>query len=205
MRKLISMIGSVFVGGALLAAMVLAAPFAGAQEGTPESAFPEGDGELRAEVHAYPAHIHSGTCDELGDVVYPIEDLRAVGAISVPDVTPELEFSSTPEASDLIGPQNIAAHSSTEVDVSLEDLLAGEYAINVHASAENIDVYVACGEITGTAEDGELIVELNEVETSGYEGLVELSDLEATTTFVNAVIYPDNPPSGTAIEATPAD
>lgn len=29
---------------------------------------------------AHPAHIHNGTCDQLGDVVYPLNDLVPPGA-----------------------------------------------------------------------------------------------------------------------------
>ena len=34
--------------------------------------------------------------------------------------------------------------------MSLDDLLAGDYAINVHESAENIGEYIACGDIGGS-------------------------------------------------------
>lgn len=37
--------------------------------------------------------------------------------------------------------------SETVVPVSLDDLLKGKYAINVHKSAKEIAVYVACGNI----------------------------------------------------------
>ncbi len=37
--------------------------------------------------------------------------------------------------------------SETVVPVSLEDLLKGKYAINVHESSRDIAVYVACGNI----------------------------------------------------------
>lgn len=37
--------------------------------------------------------------------------------------------------------------SETVVDVPLTDLLAGQFAINVHKSQQEISTYVACGEI----------------------------------------------------------
>lgn len=205
MSRLIFVPGAFIAAFTLLVGMLAAAPFTSAQEGTPDAPPPEGGGEVRAEIEAHPAHIHSGTCEELGDIVYPLEDLRAVAAIPITDATPPPVYAGGADAEDLMGPQGIAAHSSTEVDVALDDLLEGDYAINVHASAENLDTYLACGEITGSVEDGELFVELNEVGTSGFEGVAELTNLEDTTTFVNAVIFPDNPPSGTPLEATPAD
>ena len=67
----------------------------------------------------HPAHIHEGTCNELApNPEYPLEDVDKDG------------FS-----------------ESTVEDVTLDDLLDGEYAINVHLSEEEIGVYVACGNI----------------------------------------------------------
>ncbi len=74
----------------------------------------------------HPAHIHSGTCAQLGDVVYPLTDVDASG------------------------------ESVTVVDVSLADLqTTGPYAINIHLSADEIGTYVACGDIPQTAAGGE--------------------------------------------------
>jgi hypothetical protein len=38
--------------------------------------------------------------------------------------------------------------SETTVDISVEDLQSGEYAINAHASEEDVETYVACGDIS---------------------------------------------------------
>lgn len=64
-----------------------------------------------------PAHIHSGSCAELGDVVHALAD--------VTDGT-----------------------SETSVPASVADL-QGDFAINVHESADAIQNYVACGDIGG--------------------------------------------------------
>ena len=91
-----------------------------------------GDGSTTVDIlvdgatGGHPAHIHSGTCAELGDVVYPLTDLDASGA------------------------------SVTIVEVPLADLLAsGPYAINIHLSADEIGTYVACGDIPVEAAGGE--------------------------------------------------
>jgi hypothetical protein len=66
-----------------------------------------------------PAHIHEGTCAELN---------------------PEPAFPLT----------NVMGGSSeTDVEIGLDDLLGGatSYAINVHKSEAEADVYVACGDI----------------------------------------------------------
>lgn len=169
---------------------LLALPGAGAQ-GTPEA----GDGE-----HVHPAHIHSGTCQELGDVVFPLEDVTAgnVGAAPVasPDVmgtpmaegTAEVGMSGTPMAgSDMQG--EIVAMSTTDVEAALDDILGAEHAINVHESAENIGNYIACGDITGEATDGMLVIQLEELNDSGYTGEATLTDNGDGTTTVTVVLY----------------
>jgi CHRD domain-containing protein len=65
-----------------------------------------------------PAHIHEGTCD----------DLNPQPAYPLQDV--------------------VDGSSETDVDISLDDLTLSSYAVNVHESAEAVDVYVACGDIT---------------------------------------------------------
>ncbi|HEY7032485.1 MAG TPA: cupredoxin domain-containing protein [Thermomicrobiales bacterium] len=73
---------------------------------------------LQGATGGHPAHIHNGTCTDLDpNPKYPLETVDANG------------------------------HSQTTIDVSLADLLASPFAINVHKSAEEIGIYVACGEI----------------------------------------------------------
>ena len=74
-------------------------------------------------AESHPAHIHAGSCDQLGDVVIPLTN------VELP--TGDMKGAETAH------PVTI---SNTEVDMSLDDLLAGDYAINVHESAENIGV-----------------------------------------------------------------
>lgn len=68
-----------------------------------------------------PAHIHAGTCAKLGDVYKPLN--------------------------------NVVNGSSTKVvqGVTIDQLLAGTYAINVHESTANLGKYVACGNIVKSA------------------------------------------------------
>ena len=65
-----------------------------------------------------PAHIHPGTCVEL--VPQPKYALQSV----------------------------IAGRSSTAVAASLEELLSGGQALNLHLSNEQMDVYSACGDLS---------------------------------------------------------
>ncbi len=65
-----------------------------------------------------PVHIHKGTCDHLDPKpVYPLKTI-------------------------------INGRSETKVmGVSLSDLLAGTYAINIHKSTTDLKDYVACGDL----------------------------------------------------------
>jgi hypothetical protein len=156
MNQVVRVLGRSFRLGAVIAfaALALLVPASVAQ--TPVS-------EAGTEVEAHPAHIHSGTCDQLGDVVIPLED------VAVPaDATHE-------------GAE--AAHdvkiSQTHVDMPLQEIIDGGYAINVHLSAEEIDVYIACGDIGGyvitdPAGRTELFVGLRELNDSGHTGVARL-------------------------------
>jgi hypothetical protein len=66
-----------------------------------------------------PAHIHNGTCANL-------DPAPAFGLPNVED-----------------------GSSEATVDVALDELTSGEYAVNVHKSNDEADVYVSCGDITG--------------------------------------------------------
>jgi hypothetical protein len=91
----------------------------------------ETDGETTVEIEldgtpedgVHPVHIHAGTCDDLGDVVFPLEDV-------------------------------VEGTSESTVEASIDDIMAAEHAINVHLSEDEMDVYVACGNIgTGDEDD----------------------------------------------------
>lgn len=66
---------------------------------------------------ARPNHIHTGTCDNLGGVEYPLTD--------------------------------VMDQATTVVDVDLNTLLEGDFAVNVHKSADEIGTFIACGNIEG--------------------------------------------------------
>lgn len=71
-----------------------------------------------APATAQPAHIHTGTCSTLGGVVYPLTSVTG------------------------------GKSTTTVKGVTIAALLAKPNAINVHQSAENLQKYVACGNIT---------------------------------------------------------
>ncbi len=158
----------------LVLAMLVGGPGIGAQ-GTPEAL---GDGDVGP---PRPAHIHSGTCDDLGDIVYPLNDLAPVSPFATPGaVLP------SPEAEVRVA----VPESETVVDASLEELLAEPHAINVHESAENIETYIACGNITGSADEGQVVVQLEELNDSGYAGFASLIANDDGTTTVRVELVP---------------
>ena len=155
-------------------------------------------------THQHPAHIHTGTCETLGDVVFPLNDLTAPDMMGTPmagmDATPMMGMTSTPMA----GMGEVVARSTTTVEASLEDILAAEHAINVHLSAEEIEVYIACGEITGTADGGQLQIELQGLNESGFQGMATLMDAGDGTTTVDVMLMHTEGGMMATPEATPS-
>jgi len=150
----------------------------------------------------HPAHIHSGTCAELGDVVFPLNNLTSGGAMATPEGGMEM---GTPADSSMMSHEHEgeeSASSTTDVEASLDDIIAGGHAINVHESVENIQNYIACGEVTGTPTDGVLEIQLGELNESGYYGTATLTDNGDGTTTVEVEVEKEHG-EGTP-EASPA-
>jgi hypothetical protein len=118
------------------------------------------------EAESHPAHIHSGTCDQLGDVVYPLAD------VTYP----------TGEQMGAAGGHEVKISEMNHVDAPLQEIIDGGHAINVHLSAEEIGTYIACGNIAGVVherENGEgmeLDIALAELNDSGHVGIAWLGD-----------------------------
>lgn len=154
----------------------------------------------------HPAHIHSGTCSALGDVVYPLTDVSTGGMMGTPMAgetmgTPAtLETTPSPTADSMMtgtpmgSPTAMGTEMSvTTVKASLTDLAAGKYAINVHESAANIGNYIACGNIEGTANaNKDLTVQLDTLNNSGYSGTAMLHDNgDGSTTVTIQLMHKD--------------
>ena len=167
----------------VLLAVLLAAPLAfgrgaaGAQDATPEaSPTPEG---------GRPAHIHSGSCADLGDVVAPLTNVAA----------PEGEA---------VG--NDADASAVETSVSsvpltLEQILAEDHAVNVHLSTEEIGTYVACGDIGGVLDaTGSLSIGLRELNGSGLSGVAFLTPGADGVSTAVSVFLAEDLDEGAALE-----
>jgi hypothetical protein len=156
-----------------------------------------------AAAAGHPAHIHEGTCDTLNPApAYPLEDVRL----------PE-DGLTTPAPMGRMAQRHEVETSSTVIPVRLDDLLAAPHAINVHQSAQQIDVYVACGEIAGVvrphfriAAPEALVIPLREQSDSGYAGMAWLqpnTDETIVTIFLAQGLMGRGPMGGRAVE-TPA-
>ncbi len=115
------------------------------------SATPPDQGEP-AETASHPAHIHSGACAELGDVVFPLNNVTATTDGATPVASPH-GMAASPAAGAIgtlvVGGGQIVAQSTTKVEAPLDDILAAEHAINVHETEQTIQNYIACGYIPG--------------------------------------------------------
>lgn len=128
----------------------------------------------------HPAHIHAGTCDQLGDVVFPLVD-----------VSPAALVDGTSMAGERVGAADAipVQISGTTVPASLADILAAPHAINIHESAENIGNYIACGNIGGTMiATASLAIGLGELNDSGYSGIATLVDNGNGSTSVSVYL-----------------
>ncbi len=139
-------------GAALVFGMVaLSGSAVLAQDATPEAV---------AASSPRPVHIHTGNCDELGEVVVPLTDLTA-------------------PTGDRVGQRNratVAETSFTSVPLTLDAILAADHAINAHLSADEIETYIACGELGGViGPDGTLVVGLHPQNDSDFYGIAFLS------------------------------
>ena len=141
--------------GVPLAALLVMATLSGPLGAPTARAQGEGDAP-------HPAHIHAGTCDNLGDIVVPLDDVR------------ELTAGEAFGADTAI----LVEQSETEVDLSLGEILAAPHAINIHESAEEIQNYIACGDLGGRVVDNELVIGLRELNGSGHSGVAALDTAE---------------------------
>lgn len=155
--------------------------------------------EATTPVQGRPVHVHAGTCDELGEVVAPLTDLLAAGDTA--DDTDEADADGVDDADateessaleDLVnggGPIPVEV-SFTTIDLSLDEIEAADHAINAHLSYDEIETYVACGEIGGTRlSDGALAIGLHEQDDSGFAGIAYLAPNAADPSQTDVSVF----------------
>jgi hypothetical protein len=143
---------------------------------------------------AHPAHIHDGSCETLGGIAFPLNDVAysdmAGGGMAMGGTPAADSTMSTPVAmGEMVGSTAAVPleMSVTMVDVPLDQIADGRHAINVHKSAEEIDVYIACGDIGGQMLGNMLVIgigELNDSEEAGVAVLTEMGDQTQVAIFL---------------------
>jgi uncharacterized cupredoxin-like copper-binding protein len=107
-----------------------------------------------------PAHIHSGDCANLGDVVAPLTNLIEPAG----------------QAEGQVNRATAAESSFTHVPMTLDAILATNHVIDVHLSTDQIGTSIACGEIGGVRDaNGALAIGLREMSHSGFTGIAFLA------------------------------
>lgn len=135
-----------------------------------------------------PSHVHEGDCDEPGGVIQGLTPLTVPSGPTAGNdeaVLAEAAFSSIP--------------------LSVDEMLASDHSLKVHLSSEQIDVYLACGDIGGALDaDGALIVGLKEQDGSGYTGIAYLVPNANGQTSVSVMIAKVLPGGGAGDDAADA-
>ncbi len=127
---------------------------------------------------SHPSHIHTGTCEAIGDVVFPLSSVSG-------DF--EVEGVASAGAEAVGAPSAIPVDAGvTKVAAPLADIVAGGHTIVVHESTENIGNYIACGDVGGVMlGESDLPIGLGELNESGYSGIAWLHDNGEGTTNVS--------------------
>lgn len=149
-------------------------------------------------IVTHPAHIHMGSCAELDpNPAYPLDDVG-------PRLNDDDEM---PDAENTKGSLNAAPveYSETEeIDVKFDDLFTEAHAINVHESAQNIQNYIACGDIGGVVLDDKVYIGLHEQNDSGYSGIAIVEKDGDDKSKVTIYLTRDVDASAPEAEGTPA-
>lgn len=150
-----------------------------------------------ATTPSHPSHIHAGTCDDLDpNPAAPLKNIE----LRVDD--DDDDDGATGEPVGVLTAAPVLHADSEDVDMSWDDMLAESHALNVHESDENVQNYIACGDIGGVVVDDKLVIALNPLNDSGYSGIAILEKDDDDN--VDVEVYLASPPEGgTEADATP--
>lgn len=111
--------------------------------------------------HGHPARIHEGSCEALGGVAFR---LTGVGAsVDLDNVPLDAPTEVNPETASQV------ILSNTLIDGTLEDLLAGDFAIMIYESDDDMSA-ISCGNLGGAMDGESLVTGLAEMGIPGHLG-----------------------------------
>jgi hypothetical protein len=145
--------------------------------------------------HGHPSAIHEGTCEQLGRLVFR---LNGVGGSVDVDNAPV----ATPTTVNPTGAYQVMV-SQTTIDGALDDLLAGEHAVMVYESDEEMTA-ISCGNVGGAQSGDTLITGLAEMGVPGHSGFAIFRS-EGDQTSVEVLIGHGLAPVSSAGKASDAD
>lgn len=166
---------------ALLSSTLLGASLAGAQTPDP-AALASGN---------YPVAIHEGMCTSpKAQPKFTLSNTMGVGSDQAQPTTV-----GTP-----VGPPVLISDST--VDAKFDDLTGTPQVIAIHASADQYDTLIACGQIGGVVTSADqIIVNLTPVQGSGISGIAFVTKKDDKT---QVTVYLQSPTvSGATPQATP--
>jgi hypothetical protein len=144
---------------------------------------------------SHPSHIHVGDCPNL--------DPNPAAPLN--NIEPRLDEGDEDDANQpegVLTAARVLYAQSEDVEYSWDDMLATSHAINVHMSDEDIESYIACGDIGGVVVDDTLVIALQPQNDSGYHGIAILTKDEDDNVDVEVYLAE---PATTEPEATPVN
>ncbi len=117
---------------------------------------------------SHPAFIESGDCTKLDS--NPVATLNPVER--------HVSDSKDDTANQVVGTLTatpVLFSLSDKLDLKFDDMLSESHSVTIHESQDNIQNYLACGEIGGIVVDDELVVALHPLSDSGYTGIAILT------------------------------
>ena len=145
------------------------------------------DGPRDLTVTTPPVDIHTGTCADFApEPAYELGDLRINTWIGDdwPFIEADLDGDGIAEAGRDTNGNGVldqgevivqwtppaALTVESEVDASIDALFDAPHVVAVHESAADYTTVIACGEVVGIEEDGQIYISLRPVNRSDYDG-----------------------------------
>ena len=93
-------------------------------------------------------------------------------------------------------------YSESEAEIPWDEVFDSSHAINVHESNENVQTYIACGDIGGPVKDDRVYVSLLPQNDSGFFGTAVLEEADddktKVTIYLSQPVEPRAEPAGDA-------